>query len=93
MVEETSGLRRVCLKGFHGLRAYAHLPTLGTATRATASRGVPVEYGKWTSDWKWGESQASSIIPSLTPPHIQYHKVAKWVALPWRIPKALTLTA
>ena len=33
--------------------------------------------------------QASSIVPSLTPPHRRHHNAATWVARPWQIPKAL----
>ena len=47
--------------------------------------------GSGGSDWKWGESQASGIVPSQNPPHIQYHKATKQYSdcpLPWRLPKA-----
>ena len=48
--------------------------------------------GSKGSDGKWGESQASGIIPSLIPlPHtVTLHNEV--LAPPWRIPKALPLT-
>ena len=41
---------------------------------------------------KTSESQASSIVPSMTPPPHTAPNAETWVALPWPIPKAPPLT-
>ena len=33
-----------------------------------------------------------ALFPLRHLPHIQHHNTAKWIAPPWRIPKALPLT-
>ena len=40
----------------------------------------------------WSKAQQVALFPFGPLSHIQYHNTATWVALPWRIPKALPLT-
>ena len=46
--------------------------------------------GEVTDSQSRAEQVALFLLGPL--PHIQYHNLATWVALPWQIPKALTLT-
>ena len=55
--------RKVHWRGPWGPRMYISPPT-----QESAPEGPNLLVGSGGSDWKWGESQASSIVPSLTPP-------------------------
>ena len=90
-------LRRVCLRAYTVLE-HTQTHPLWESSPGQQQEGRHLHMGSGWSAWKWGECQASfqrpgsSTAPSLTPPPTWCHKVVKWVALPWWIPKAPPLT-
>ena len=71
--------RRVCWRDLQGPRMYTSLPT-----RESAPEGPNLLVGSGGTDWKQGESQASGIVPSQTPPP-HYSTTTQPSGLPWPI--------
>ena len=85
---ETPSLTRESFGEAHGVLEHTQTHLHGNQHL----KGHNLLVGSKRSGIKWGKSRENGIVPSWNPPHMQHHDTAKWVALPWRTPKAPPLT-
>ena len=85
-VGETPSLIGESIGGAHGALEHTQAHPPGNQYQHSALKGTieGAESGV--------RAKQAALVPLLPLPHMQHHNEVKWVALPWRTPKAPPLT-